>query len=78
MGCRTTTTNLNRTDPGDETMKFFVYDDIDRMEIKFGFDMARLWWRNKPTPDGTYYGGIRFALHEIAYSLGIIKRGILK
>ena len=32
----------------------------------------------KPTPDGTYYGGIRTALSEIAYSLGIIKRGILK
>ena len=69
MGCRTTTTNLNRTDPGDETMKFFVYDDIDRMEIKFGFDMARLWWYKAP---------IRFTLNQIKYSLGIIKRGILK
>ena len=59
-------------------MKFFVYDDIDRMEIKFGFDMARLWWRSKPTPDGRSAGSIRFALHEIAYSLGIIKRGIVK
>ena len=59
-------------------MRLFVYDELDRMEIKFGFDMARLWWRKKPTPDGTYYGGIRTALHEIAYSLGIIKRGILK
>ena len=61
-----------------EKMRFFVYSEIDRIEIKFGFDMARLWWRNKPTPDGTYYGGIRTALSEIAYSLGIIKRGILK
>jgi len=59
-------------------MRLFVYDKIDMMEIKFGFDMARLWWRSKPTPDGTYYGGIRTALSEIAYSLGIIKRGILK
>ena len=59
-------------------MRLFVYDEIDRMEIKFGFNMARLWWRNKPTPDGTCYGGIRTALREIAYSLGIIKRGILK
>jgi len=40
--------------------------------------MARLWWRNKPTPDGKSAGGIRFALREISYSLGIIKRGILK
>ena len=45
-------------------MRLFVYDEIDRMEIKFGFDMARLWWRSKPTPDGTYYGGIRFALQS--------------
>ena len=59
-------------------MRLFVYDEIDRMEIKFGFDMARLWWRSKPTPDGTYYGGIRTALREIKYSLGIIKRGIVK
>tara|TARA_R100001530_G_scaffold16841_3_gene14679 strand:+ start:6855 stop:7034 length:180 start_codon:yes stop_codon:yes gene_type:complete len=59
-------------------MRLFVYDEIDRMEIKFGFDMARLWWRNKPTPDGTYYGGIRIALDHIADSLDIIKRGILK
>ena len=50
-------------------MKFFVYDDIDRMEIKFGFDMARLWWYKAP---------IRFTLNQIKYSLGIIKRGILK
>ena len=48
-------------------MRFFVYDKIDRMEIKFGFDMARLWWRKKATPDGIYYGGIRTALSEIAY-----------
>ena len=59
-------------------MRFFVYDEIDRMEIKFGFDMARLWWRSKPTPDGSNFGGIRIALGQIAYSLGIIKRGILK
>ena len=59
-------------------MRLFVYDEIDRMEIKFGFDMARLWWRSKPTPDGRSAGSIRFALHEIAYSLGIIKRGIVK
>ena len=59
-------------------MRLFVYDEIDRMEIRFGFDMARLWWRKKATPDGTYYGGIRTALSQIAYSLGIIKRGILK
>ena len=59
-------------------MRFFVYDKIDRMEIRFGFDMARLWWRKKATPDGTYYGGIRTALGQIVYSLGIIKRGILK
>ena len=78
MGCNIPTTNPNRINPGDETMKFFVYDDIDRMEIKFGFDMARLWWRSKPTPDGRSAGSIRFALHEIAYSLGIIKRGIVK
>ena len=78
MGRRATTTNPNRTNPGDETMRFFVYDELDKMEIKFGFDMARLWWRKKATPDGTYYGGIRTALSEIAYSLGIIKRGILK
>ena len=57
-------------------MRLFVYDEIDRMEIRFGFDMARLWWRSKPTPDGTYYGGIRTALGQIVYSLGIIKRGI--
>ena len=59
-------------------MRFFVYDKIDRMEIKFGFDMARLWWRKKATHDGTYYGGIITALREIKYSLDIIKRGILK
>ena len=59
-------------------MRLFVYDELDKMEIKFGFNMARLWWRSKPTPDGTYYGGIRTALSEIAYSLGIIIRGILK
>ena len=59
-------------------MRLFVYDEIDRMEIKFGFTMAWLWWRNKPTPDGSNYGGIRIALGQIAYSLGIIKRGILK
>ena len=59
-------------------MRFFVYDELDRMEIKFGFDMARLWWSKKATPDGIYYGGIRTALREIKYSLGIIKRGILK
>ena len=59
-------------------MRLFVYDEIDRMEIRFGFDMARLWWRSKPTPDGDTAGGIRFALSQIAYSLGIIKRGILK
>ena len=78
MGRRATTTNPNRTNPGDETMRFFVYDELDKMEIKFGFDMARLWWRSKPTPDGSSAGSIRFALHEIAYSLGIIKRGIVK
>ena len=59
-------------------MKFFVYDELDRMEIKFGFDMARLWWRKKATPDGRFEGSIRFALREISYSLGIIKRGIVK
>ena len=59
-------------------MRFFVYDELDRMEIKFGFDMARLWWRKKATPDGIYYGGIITALREIKYSLDIIKRGILK
>ena len=59
-------------------MRLFVYDNIDKIEIKFGFEMAWLWWRRKPTPDGTYYGGIRIALSEIAYSLGIIMRGILK
>jgi len=57
---------------------FLHYDEIDRMEIKFGFDMARLWWRNKPTPDGSYYGGIGTALGQIAYSLGIIKRGLVR
>ena len=59
-------------------MRLFVYDDIDKMEIKFGFTMAWLWWRKKSTPDGDTAGGIRFALREIKYSLGIIKRGILK
>ena len=59
-------------------MRLFVYDEIDRMEIKFGFDMARLWWRKKATPDGRFEGSIRFALREIKYSLGIIKRGIVK
>ena len=78
MGRRVTTTSPNRTNPGDETMRFFVYDDIDKMEIKFGFDMARLWWRKKATPDGRFEGSIRFALREIKYSLGIIKRGIVK
>ena len=68
----------NKVSEAVSKMKFFVYDEIDRMEIRFGFDMARLWWRSKPTPDGTYYGGIGTALSEIAYSLGIIKRGILK
>jgi hypothetical protein len=61
-----------------EKMRLFVYDELDKMEIKFGFEMARLWWRSKPTPDGSYYGGIRTSLSEIAYSLGIIMRGILK
>ena len=69
MGCNIPTTNPNRINPGDETMKFFVYDDIDRMEIKFGFDMARLWWYKAP---------IRFTFNQIKYSLGIIKRGIVK
>ena len=78
MGRRATTRNPNRANPGGETMRFFVYDELDKMEIKFGFDMARLWWRSKPTPDGRYYGGIGTALREIKYSLGIIKRGILK
>ena len=58
-------------------IKILDFDDIDRMEIMFGFTMARLWWRSKPTPDGSYYGGIRTALGQIKYSLGIIKRNLL-
>jgi len=50
-------------------MRLFVYDEIDRMEIKFGFEMAWLWWYREP---------IRFTLRHLKYSLGIIKRGILK
>ena len=78
--CGKTKVKLKETEVSEAVskMKFFVYDEIDRMEIKFGFDMARLWWRKKATPDGTYYGGIRTALGQITYSLGIIKRGILK
>jgi len=50
-------------------MKLFEYDDADRREIKFGFEMVWLWWYKAP---------IRFTLNQIKYSLDIIKRGILK
>tara|TARA_R100001244_G_scaffold86619_1_gene66118 strand:+ start:972 stop:1136 length:165 start_codon:yes stop_codon:yes gene_type:complete len=46
-------------------IKIFDFDDIDRMEIKFGFEMAWLWWYKAP---------IRFTFNQIKYSLGIIKR----
>ena len=71
---------LNKLENENENMKIKIldFDDIDRMEIRFGFDMARLWWRNKATPDGSYYGGIRIALGQIKNSLGIIKRNLLE
>jgi len=50
-------------------MKFFVYDDIDKMEIKFGFSMAI---RHPLAFKG------KFAYSQLKYSLAIIKRGILK
>ena len=50
-------------------VKLFDYDDVDKGQIKFGFWMAihhPLDHRGK------------FAYGQIKYSLGIIKRGIIK
>ena len=58
-------------------IRILDFDEFDKIEMKFGFDMARLWWRKKATPDGSSYGGIGVAYGQIKYSLGIIKRNIL-